>query len=162
MTSEQYNICVRQFADRVFRFVIKNIRNEADARDIVQQSFEKLWVKHETVEFEKAKSYLFTTAYHTLIDWTRKNSRMDVVEQTPEVVMGSNHYNRFELKDSLNSALQQLSNIQKEVILLRDYEGYSYKEIAGITGISESQVKVYIFRARKNMHKILTQMEKTG
>ena len=161
MTNEEYNICVNELADRVFRFVIKNIRQEADARDIVQQSFEKLWVKHETVAFEKAKSYLFTTAYHTLVDWTRKNKRVDIVENVPEVSMKNQHHN-FELKDTLNNALKQLSAIQKRVVLLRDYEGYSYKEIAGITNISEAQVKVYIFRARKNMHKILTQMEKVG
>lgn len=161
MTNEEYNICVNELADRLFRFVLKNTRQESDARDIVQQSFEKLWVKRENVSFEKAKSYLFTTAYHTFIDWTRKQKRISVVEQTPEVVMKNEHH-RFELKDSLNSALNQLSNIQREVILLRDYEGYAYKEIAEITGITESQVKVYIFRARKNMHKILTQMEKVG
>jgi len=161
MTNEEYNICVNKFADRLFRFVIKNTRQESDARDIVQQSFEKLWVKRENVSFEKAKSYLFTTAYHTFIDWTRKQKKISVVEQIPEVVMKNEHHN-FELKDSLNNALRQLSAIQKEVILLRDYEGYSYKEIAKITSITESQVKVYIFRARKNMHKILTQMEKVG
>lgn len=161
MTNEEYNICVNELADRVFRFVIKNIRQEADARDIVQQSFEKLWVKHETVAFEKAKSYLFTTAYHTLVDWTRKNKKVDVVENVPEVSMRNQHHN-FELKDTLNNALNQLSEIQKRVVLLRDYEGYSYKEIAELTNISEAQVKVYIFRARKKMHKILTQMEKVG
>lgn len=161
MTSEEYNICVQDLADRLFRFAIKNIRQEADARDIVQQSFEKLWVKHKDVSFEKAKSYLFTTAYHTLVDWTRKNKRISHVENTPEVIMKNQHEN-FELKDSLNNALAQLSDIQKRVVLLRDYEGYSYKEIAEITELSEAQVKVYIFRARKKMHKILTQIEKVG
>ena len=161
MTSKEYNICVQNLADRLFRFAIKNIRQEADARDIVQQSFEKLWVKHENVEFSKAKSYLFTTAYHTLVDLTRKNKRVTVMENTPEEIT-RNHHDNFELKDSLNNALAQLSNIQKEVVLLRDYEGYSYKEIAQITELTEAQVKVYIFRARKNMHKILTQMEKVG
>lgn len=161
MTNEQYNICVHEWSDRLFRFAIKNVRQEADARDIVQQSFEKLWIKHKDVDFAKAKSYLFTTAYHTFIDNVRKNKRVDVVEKTPEVIM-RNQYHNFELKDSLDNALKQLSPIQKEVVLLRDYEGYSYKEIAEIASITEAQVKVYIFRARKKMHKILSQMEKVG
>jgi RNA polymerase sigma factor (sigma-70 family) len=161
MTNKEYNICVHEWSDRLFRFAIKNVRQEADARDIVQQSFEKLWIKHKDVDFAKAKSYLFTTAYHTFIDGIRKNKRVDMVEKIPEVIARNQHHN-FELKDSLDNALKHLSPIQKEVILLRDYEGYSYKEIAVITKITESQVKVYIFRARKKMHKILSQMEKVG
>jgi RNA polymerase sigma-70 factor (ECF subfamily) len=48
----------------------------------------------------------------------------------------------------LTEALGKLPNIQRSVILLRDYEGYSYEEIGEITGLNESQVKVYIYRAR--------------
>jgi RNA polymerase sigma-70 factor (ECF subfamily) len=44
--------------------------------------------------------------------------------------------------------LETLSEIQRNVILLRDYQGYSYAEIGEITGLNESQVKVYIYRAR--------------
>ncbi len=159
MTSEQYNKSVHLYADRLFRFVLKNIRSEADAKDIVQQSFEKVWRKHEDISFAKVRSYLFTVAHHTLIDHIRKNKRIDVVEQTPEK-KERGHYDQFELKDSLNRAISQLNDIQKKVILLRDYEGYSYKEIADITELSEAQVKVYIFRGRKKLQKILTQLEK--
>jgi RNA polymerase sigma-70 factor (ECF subfamily) len=52
------------------------------------------------------------------------------------------------LSEILNQAVQKLSETQRSVILLRDYEGYSYQEIGEITGLSEAQVKVYIFRAR--------------
>ena len=55
------------------------------------------------------------------------------------------------LQEILNIALEKLPPVQKTVILLRDYEAYSYGEIAGITGLNESQVKVYIFRARSFM-----------
>jgi RNA polymerase sigma-70 factor (ECF subfamily) len=53
-----------------------------------------------------------------------------------------------DLSEILNEALQKLNEVQRSVIMLRDYEGYSYDEIGEITGLSESQVKVYIFRAR--------------
>lgn len=54
-----------------------------------------------------------------------------------------------DLKEQLDKALDNLAQIQKTVIMLRDYEDYSYEEIGQITGLSESQVKVYIYRARK-------------
>ena len=49
--------------------------------------------------------------------------------------------------------------MQKSVVLLRDYEGYNYAEIAEITGLSESQVKVYIFRARKALKEYIKRLE---
>ena len=55
---------------------------------------------------------------------------------------------QIERAEVLNEAIKQLPEIQRSVILLRDYEGYSYKEIGEIVELNESQVKVYIYRAR--------------
>ena len=63
------------------------------------------------------------------------------------------------LKELINKALETLPDIQRTVILLRDYEGYSYEEIGSITGLNESQVKVYIFRARQTLKSYLGSME---
>ncbi|MFN5219020.1 MAG: RNA polymerase sigma factor, partial [Sphingomonadales bacterium] len=63
------------------------------------------------------------------------------------------------LKEILAKALETLPDIQRTVILLRDYEGYSYDEIGSITGLNESQVKVYIFRARQTLKSYLGSME---
>ena len=72
MTDKEFNICVDDYSDGVYRFIVKNIRNKEDARDIVQTAFEKLWINREKVEMLKAKSYLFTVAYHQMIDQIRK------------------------------------------------------------------------------------------
>jgi RNA polymerase sigma-70 factor (ECF subfamily) len=53
-----------------------------------------------------------------------------------------------------------LPEIQKSVILLRDYEGYSYEEIGNIAGLNESQVKVYIYRARLFLKEYIGTMER--
>ena len=59
------------------------------------------------------------------------------------------------MREVLVSALAKLPPVQKTVVLLRDYEAYSYQEIAEITGLNESQVKVYIFRARAFMKEFI-------
>jgi RNA polymerase sigma factor (sigma-70 family) len=147
MNTREYNKCVDTYADGVFRFILKNIRDEHDAEDIVQDSFEKLWRKHDDLAAEKAKSYLFTTAYHTMIDLIRKRKPQRDIEEVQHITEGgTNAYS--DIKEVLNEALEKLSEIQRTVILLRDYEGYSYEEIGKITGLNESQVKVYIYRAR--------------
>ena len=147
MNVREYNQSVDLYSDNVFRFILKNIRDEDRARDIVQDSFEKLWRNAENVNFEKVKSYLFTTAYHTMIDVLRKEKRQTYMEdyQIPE----DTHDEQYsDLAEILNTAVNQLPEIQRTVILLRDYEGYSYNEIGDITALSEAQVKVYIYRAR--------------
>lgn len=143
----EYNACVDAHADGVYRFVLKHIRDVDSAKDIVQDAFEKMWRKLDTIDGSKAKSYLFTTAYHTLVDFTRRNAK----KATFEEVNFNEHYHQkqyTDVKEILNQGLEQLPEIQKTVLLLRDYEGYDYSEIGQITQLSESQVKVYIFRAR--------------
>ena len=147
MTIEDYNDAVNLHADGVFRFVLKNIRDEEKARDIVQDSFEKLWVHRRDVDAAKVKSYLFSTAYHRTIDVVRKDKRQGFYDeqQLPED-MHTDQYS--DVGEVLSQAIKLLSDDQRSVLLLRDYEGYSYKEISEITKLSEAQVKVYIYRAR--------------
>jgi RNA polymerase sigma-70 factor (ECF subfamily) len=159
MTVKEYNQCVDQFSDNIYRFVLKNIKDEDKARDIVQDTYEKLWVRADNVSFEKVKSYLFSTAYHTMIDLIRKEKRLTGLEEINQNEFV--HEDQYKgLNDVLEDALKQLPDIQRSVILLRDYEGYAYKEIAEITELNESQVKVYIYRARVTLKKYIGSLEK--
>ncbi|MEN9319323.1 MAG: hypothetical protein RLZZ309_310 [Bacteroidota bacterium] len=147
MTDKDYNDCVDNFADGVYRFIVKNIRHTEDAQDIVQTAFEKLWVNRAQVLPEKAKSYLFTVAYHQMIDHIRKSNKMPLAEETSIPHQPINQA-QAELKQLLMRAVNQLNPTQKSLVLLKDYEGYSYQEIAEIMNLSDSQVKVYLHRAR--------------
>ena len=155
MNTEEYNNSVERYADNLYRFILKNVRDEAKAQDIVQDTFEKLWIRVADVNYEKVKSYLFKAAYHTMIDAIRKDKRMVNYDEFPESGNSINGAYYPDLKEILDKALKTLPEIQRSAILLRDYEGYNYKEIGDITGLNESQVKVYIFRARKHLQGVL-------
>ncbi len=157
MTSREYNISIDQYSDSIFRFAIKHLKNEMSAKDIVQDTFTKVWEKHEEVSFEKVKSYLFTTAYHAIIDWVKKERRMG--DEPNHEVHQENTFASFDLQSILHVALDRLPEIQKSVVLLRDYEGYSYDEIAEICKLTSAQVKVYIFRARQTLKAYLKSTE---
>ncbi len=158
MTIAEYNICVDEFADRLYRFALKTLNNSDNANDVVQDTFERLWVKRETVNAEKVKSYLFTTAYHAAIDVIRKNKKVaDFDSVNPNAHSTTQGYS--DLQEVLHEALKRLPEIQRSVILLRDYEGYSYQEIEEITGLNESQVKVYIYRARLTLKEYIKTTE---
>ena len=82
-----------------------------------------------------------------MIDMLRKDKRMTKMDKK-EYQLYADNEQYTDIQEILHSAVDKLPADQKSVILLRDYEGYSYKEISDITGLSEAQVKVYIFRAR--------------
>jgi RNA polymerase sigma factor (sigma-70 family) len=158
MTEKEYNQCVNQYADNVFRFIVKNLRHEEDARDIVQTAFEKLWRNRETVEEGKSKSYLFTVAYNQMIDHIRKNKRIQLKDAFTEDGR-MQHQTNGNLKKALMEALNRLNETQKSLVMLKDYEGYSYEEIGEIMGLNESQVKVYLHRARLTLRNYLVSPE---
>jgi RNA polymerase sigma factor (sigma-70 family) len=147
MTVTEFNNCADLYADGVYRFILKNVKDQDTAQDIVQESYTRMWERVREINYEKARSYLFTTAYHTMIDYIRKNQRFSQIEESyTSVYKIENSFS--DLKEVIDKAVAKLPDIQRSVILLRDYEGYSYEEIGEITGLNESQVKVYIFRAR--------------
>jgi RNA polymerase sigma-70 factor (ECF subfamily) len=147
MTAKEYNQAVELYADGVYRFILKNMKDDERSRDVVQDSFEKLWIKRDEVDGSKVRSYLFSTAYHTMIDVIRREKRVKSFDEVHlKEPVHESHYTG--LNEVLHQALERLPETQRSVVMLRDYEGYSYDEIAEITGLSESQVKVYIYRAR--------------
>jgi RNA polymerase sigma factor (sigma-70 family) len=158
MTEREYNQCVNQYADNVYRFIMKNLRHEEDARDVVQSAFEKMWRNRENVETEKSKSYLFTIAYNQMIDHIRKVKRIKLKEDFAEETRITEQP-QSQLKKILEEALGRLNETQRSLVMLKDYEGYSYEEIGQITGLSESQVKVYLHRARIQLKNFLVKPE---
>jgi RNA polymerase sigma-70 factor (ECF subfamily) len=93
-----------------------------------------------------------------MINETRKEKKIDRNIAAEEI---ENTYERSnpDLKKVLDEALAKLPEIQRTVILLRDYEGYDYAQIGEITNLNESQVKVYIYRARIALKEYIGKIE---
>jgi RNA polymerase sigma-70 factor (ECF subfamily) len=155
MQVTEYNTCVKEWADALFRFAYKCTGQADDAHDVVQSSFEVLWQKRESVEAAKGKAFLFQVAYRQSIDNYRKRSKVTFTEAPEESYSPGNP----DLKKILDRALAQLDEQSRALVLLKDYEGYRYEEIAQITGLTDSQVKVYLHRARKVLKEYLVSVE---
>lgn len=156
MNEKDYHKAVNDYSDGLYRFAIKLCKEQNLAQDLVQDAFEKVWIKKDTVQAEKVKSYLFTTVYNKFLDGKKKNKviSIDQYHQEPTFTPASS-----DLKEVLNAALNTLPEVQKSAILLRDYEGYSYDEIGEILELNASQVKVYIYRARKQLQKYIVKLD---
>lgn len=157
MNRREYNIAVKEFSGRLYGFALKYLQNTDDASDIVQDVFEKLWKNRKKVEPVKVKPWLFTCAHNAMINLIKKKSKMTYVDSMPNVSRETepSHEENYEMKEVIEKTLSQLPPVQKSIILLRDLEGYNYKEIGEILELSEAQVKVYLFRARNKIKKQL-------
>lgn len=153
MTTKEYNHCVRHLGDDLYRFALRYANLSAAAEDAVQDVFADLWERRSEVESEGARGWLIRALYRRLVDMHRHE---EVVRNAQ--VAQENEYRQhenFELKDALAHALATLTEQQRMLVLLRDLEGYEYAEMAQMTGLSEQQVGVYLFRARKQLKKQL-------
>lgn len=153
MNRKEYNRAVEIHGQNLFGYVFKYLRNEENSRDIVQDVFEKLWKNRKKVDYDKAKAWMFRTGHNGLINFSNRYKK--TVYDTENIPERGRVDSRYETKELIDKVLNQLPPIQKSIVLLRDLEGYSYDEIGEILEVSQSQVKVYLFRARKKMQKQL-------
>ena len=105
----------------------------------MQDCFARVWERRRQVDYEKAKSYLFTTAYHLIVDQTRKRHQ-EITEEALFQVPANKTNTYPDVNEILHKAVAALPEAQRSAVLLRDYEGYSYQEIGDITGQTEAQV----------------------
>jgi RNA polymerase sigma-70 factor (ECF subfamily) len=131
--------------------------NAMEAGDIVQECFEVLWKNKEKVEIGSAKSYLFSVAHKKIIDSFRTDSRLESFNASyHEMAESPDETDTLQL---VQLAINQIPSLYKELITLRDLENYTYKEIEEITNLTENQVKVYLFRARKAIKEKILELE---
>jgi len=160
MTPTDYNKCVDDYADQLFRYCTGLTGNSADADDLVQTAFTRLWENHKNLEKKVAKSWLFKTAYRSMIDDYRKEKRNREYRNQQEEGI-TDFQSSVENQDLIRKAMEVLTDEQKNLIMLRDYEGYSYVELCDITGMSMANVKSTLFRCRKKLKEKLLEMNFT-
>jgi RNA polymerase sigma-70 factor (ECF subfamily) len=141
------------YFERLFLYAFTLVRNNAEAKDIAQSSFIKLWEKRADVEFEtSARSYLYTTVYHLSLNAARNTRLRNRHHQTLKAAAASvTEYNpeEKELRERIVRAVEQLPPRCKEVFLKSRMEGKKYAEIAKELDISEKTVEVQMGKALK-------------
>jgi RNA polymerase sigma-70 factor (ECF subfamily) len=157
MTKDDFIICAKQFTPNLLRFSKRVAGSAIESEDIVQECFEVLWKNRDKVELKSAKSYLFSVAHKKIIDTFRADVKMQDFESVSTELIGKQ--DETDDQQLVKLALNQIPVIFKELLILRDLESYSYKEIEEITHLTEAQVKVYLFRARKAIKEKILELE---
>lgn len=159
ISKAEYEQAVAQHSNALYRYMNKLIGNKEEAENWVQEAYTILWEKRNNVDPLKIKSFLFTTAYRKMIDAYRREKLSQQFQKESKSTFFEDN-SSFDRKQLLEVAFAQIKAEQKAIIMLRDYEGYDYESIAEITSLSLSSVKVNLFRARKAMKEVLTNLMK--
>ena len=149
LRKSEFTMIVQQHNASIFRYALNFLGSKEDAKDIVQDVFEKLWLNIDRVEEEKVKNWLYTCTHNAMLNFIKKHSRMNYmhsIELKQDTV--TNEFHCYESKEVIERTVSILPPVQKSILLMRDLEGYSYEEIGTMLSLSPSQVKVYLFRAR--------------
>ena len=139
---------VRAHQVSLYRFALNFLGSSEDARDIVQDVFEKLWLHVDRIDQEKVKSWLFTCTHHAMLNFIKRRTRVDYMQSIHLQTTPFMDAHEFESNEIIERTVGMLPPLQKSILLMRDLEGYSYDEIGAMLDLSPSQVKVYLFRAR--------------
>ena len=158
MTAREYNNSVGPWADDAMRFAMRCCPCRPDCEDAVQEALAALWSHREEVPQAKGKSYLLSAAYRSLMMTLRHGKVVREHEERTIMETAQQPDERFDLREAIERSLQVLPEVQRAILQLRDVEGYSYQEIGETLALSDSQVQVYLFRARVAMRKQLKSM----
>ncbi len=153
MTDKEYKEQIDLHADDVLRYLAKNIKDGEVAKDILQDTFVSLWENKEKVEPSKIKNWLFTVAHNNMLKLFRYNK----IRQNSFIEENSSESN-LENTQLIDQLLKQLPDRMRQCLMLKDWEGFSIKEIAEILDISEENVKVNIFRAKVKLKELKSQL----
>ena len=153
MTDKEYKEQIDLHADDVLRYLAKNIKDGEVAKDILQDTFVSLWENKEKVEPSKIKNWLFTVAHNNMLKLFRYNK----IRQNSFIEENSSESN-LENIQLIDQLLKQLPDRMRQCLMLKDWQGFSIKEIAEILDISEENVKVNIFRAKVKLKELKSQL----
>ena len=169
MSLEDFTHLILPIKNKLFRFSLRIVGNSAEAEDVVQEVFIKVWKKRsDLANYSNVEAWCMTLTKNLSIDKIRsKHRRADSFKEGFDIPTSraENPYHQTAYNDTFDRVqklLGELPEKQRMVMQLRDIEGLAYQEIADALDISLQQVKVNLFRARQQIRAKLVNTESYG
>ncbi|MFI3259912.1 MAG: sigma-70 family RNA polymerase sigma factor [Rikenellaceae bacterium] len=160
MNNEEFKRYIESISGRMMRFAVAILRSEADAEDVVSGVVERLWHRREHLLSDgSASSFAMSAVRNGCYDHLRYMRRRHSVELTErlEAANGEISSDRVEM---VRYAIGQLPDRQREVLHLKDIEGYEVEEIAKLLDIEPTNVRMILSRARRSLREIILKQMK--
>lgn len=150
-----FDTIYERYGKRLYGFVLRYIKQESDAEEIVQEVFLKIWESRDKIDtYASFDSFLFTIAYNTTISLLRKRINekkyLDQLQYRQQIVDSEELINEIhfkEINEQLTSLLDQLTPRQREIFRLSREQGLTHEEIAQNLNISRNTVKNHLVTA---------------
>jgi len=150
--------------DKLFRFAFRLLQDIQEAEDAVQDALVGVWAKRaEWPQWNNIEAYCMTATRNTFLDRLRR--RISTVQEGAAAGLTSPEHDPYEKMTSkemiqrIRQCMDALPQQQQQVLRLREMEGFSYNEIAGVLGMTLDQVKVNLFRGRNAIRQMITKKE---
>ena len=159
MENISFRNTVLPLSDRLFRLALRITMNRAEAEDVVQDTLLRVWEQREEWgQIRSLEAYAIQVCRNRALDITKRAGRntapLDKIDNGRwQVASGQSELETREQISLVRSLMDSLPELQRTIMLLRDIEGKTYQEIAKVLDISETQVKVYLHRARTKVKK---------
>jgi RNA polymerase sigma factor (sigma-70 family) len=159
----RFEALVLPHLDAAFNLARWMLRNPADAQDVTQEALLRAYRFFHTFRAGNARAWLLQIVRNSCYTWLQKKDNWDDVDELEEGLLPTEKFTPESLaiassdRRRLAAALEQLSASFREVLVLRELEGCSYKEIATITGRPLGTVMSALARARKQLKDALVQ-----
>ena len=154
MENVSFRTTVLPLSDRLFRIALRITMNRAEAEDVVQDTLLRVWeCRSEWEQIGSLEAFAIATCRNRALDVTkragRNNASLDKIDSAqPSIFHLQSSIEAREQLSLVRRLMDDLPEVQRTIMLLRDIEGKTYQEIAQLLDISETQVKVYLHRAR--------------
>ena len=165
MKTLDFHTDILPMKDRLFRLALSITLDRTEAEDITQETLVRVWERRkEWPQIENIQAWCMTIARRLALDAVEKakihaEREAEVADYQrsaiPSPAPADEALDRRQRVEAVRRLISQLPEVQPTVMELRDIEGLRYDEIAQLTGISETQVKVYLHRARKKIREQL-------
>ena len=158
--SREYRQWVAEYQDQAWTLARYILKDASEAEDATQEAFVKLWNNRNAIDKERVKPWLMrVTRNHCLDRLRRRRPEQEFVDyQAVEEHGPMRGAEQSELGAWLKGAISGLKEPYRTLVVLRDVQQHSYAEVAGVTELSLSQVKVYLHRARKQLREQLAEV----
>ncbi|MCX7909118.1 MAG: RNA polymerase sigma factor [Ignavibacteria bacterium] len=158
-SAEAFHILYSHYSQKVYRFCLRMLGSKEKAEDAFQETFIKVFENAKSFRSDNFGPWLFTIARHVCLNMIRLEKPYQEVNDNSLKLSYVNNSD-FGLKDFVQRAIMQLPISLREALLLREYEEYSYEEIARILDIGISLAKIRVHRARLLLKKLLEPIAK--
>lgn len=175
MTEDVFLDLVRKHQDKVYRLAFYLLKNSEDAKDVTQETFFRAWQHRKKIRQETAHSWFLKVAQNLCFNQLKKRKfQVHLSEEDGETFENLLHTHSYksnpspdeiaikqEVKQLVHQAIDELPPNMRSIIVMRELEEMSYKEIAEILNQPVNSVKSTVFRARKKLREILNRLMET-